>query len=122
MDKTNNLYVKSLDLAKEIILLYRELDKKLFEKEITKQFLRSGTSVGANVAEAQGSISEPDYIAKIHIAYKELLETEYWIDLLLATDSITQEKADTILQKTNELSKILYTIIKNIRAKTKSKI
>lgn len=117
MDKNNNLYNKSIDLAKEIVFLYRELDNKPVEKELIKQFLRSGTSIGANVSEAQGSISEADYLSKIHQAYKELLETDYWIELLRTLGDIEPERASIMTDKLNELSKILYTITKNIRNK-----
>ncbi len=115
--KIDNLSEKSILFSKDIVLLYRDLDKKGLEKELSKQFLRSGTSVGANVAEAKGSISEADYYSKMHIAYKELLETKYWINLLLATKDIKKEEAENIFNEIEELAKILYTIIRNIKAK-----
>jgi len=97
--KKDNLSEKSILFSKDIVLLYRVLDKKGLEKELLKQFLRSGTSVGANIAESKGSISEADYYSKIHIAYKELLETKYWINLLLATNDIIIEEADVIFNE-----------------------
>ena len=115
--KIDNLSEKSILFSKDIVLLYRDLDKKGLEKELLKQFIRSGTSVGANIAEAKGSISEPDYYSKMHIAYKELLETKYWINLLLATKDIKKEEAEKIFNEIEELAKILYTIIRNIKAK-----
>jgi len=115
--KKDNLSEKSILFSKDIVLLYRVLDKKGLEKELLKQFLRSGTSVGANIAESKGSISEADYYSKIHIAYKELLETKYWINLLLATKDIKKEEAENIFNEIEELAKILYTIIRNIKAK-----
>ncbi len=119
MEYRNNLYDKALDFGKEIVLLYRDTIANKIEIEICKQFLRSGTSVGANIAEAQGSVSESDYISKIHTAYKELLETKFWIELLEKTGSINFENKDLFTERINELSKILYTIIKNIRQKRK---
>lgn len=118
--KKDNLSEKSILFSKDIVLLYRVLDKKGLEKELLKQFLRSGTSVGANIAESKGSISEADYYSKIHIAYKELLETKYWINLLLATNDIIIEEADVIFNEIEELAKILYTIIRNIKAKKRN--
>lgn len=115
--KIDNLSEKSILFSKDIVLLYRDLDKKGLEKELLKQFLRSGTSVGANIAESKGSISEADYYSKIHIAYKELLETKYWINLLLSTKDIKKEETDNIFNEIEELVKILYTIIRNIKSK-----
>jgi len=115
--KKDNLSEKSILFSKDIVLLYRELDSKKKEKELLNQFLRSGTSVGANIAEAKGSISEPDYYSKMHIAYKELLETKYWIQLLVSTNDIEEEQADGIFEMLEELAKILFTIIKNIKSR-----
>ena len=119
--KVDNLSEKSILFSKEIVTLYRSLEKKGLEKELSKQFLRSGTSVGANIAESKGSVSEADYYSKIRIAYKELLETKYWMNLLLATNDINEEEAEIIFNIIEELAKILYTIIRNIKAR-KSKI
>jgi four helix bundle protein len=118
MERINNLYDKSLELAKLIVILCRQLTEKKLEQELIKHLLRSGTSIGANISEAQGSISEPDYISKIHVAYKELLETKYWIDLLTKTGDLSEENIEVIVTLINEVSKILYTIQKNIRSKT----
>ena len=112
----NNLYKKSLDFGIEIVLLTRRI-KGNTEKEIVNQILRAGTSVGANVAEAQGSLSGSDYISKILMAQKELIETKFWVDLLLSIKDIEEKDYNSIIAKYNEISKILYTIIKNIRAK-----
>ena len=116
-ERENNLYIKSLAFAKEIVLLYRELVNSRYESEICKQVLKSGTSIGANISEAQGSISEADYISKIHIAYKELLETKYWCDLIVETKGMKKEKHEKLNDQINELSKILYTIIKKVKSK-----
>ncbi|MBM2815579.1 MAG: hypothetical protein HW421_2341 [Ignavibacteria bacterium] len=117
MDKSNNLYRKCLELAKNIVILYRDIDSNKIENDLLKQMLRSGTSVGANVAEAQGSISEPDYVSKMHIAYKELLETEYWIDLFHETEIIPDKRHAELIEQISEVSKILYSITKSIRSK-----
>jgi four helix bundle protein len=116
----NNVQLKSIEFAKEIVLLYRRLIKSGKEKEILNQLIRSATSVGANISEAQGGFSDSDYLSKIHIAYKELLETKYWLDLLYETKDILEDEHRILTEKSDEISKILYTIIKNVRDKTKN--
>ncbi|MFK7900074.1 MAG: four helix bundle protein [Cyclobacteriaceae bacterium] len=79
---TNNVILnKSFEFAKKIIYLYSAL-KNEKEFDLGRQLLRSGTSIGANIEEAQGAISKKDFIAKIHISYKEARETHYWLRLL----------------------------------------
>ena len=116
-DRRNNLYDKAIEFSKKIVFLYRELENRKVEKELSKQLLRCGTSIGANISEAQGSISEADYVSKIHIAFKELIETRYWLELLYNTADIKELEFNEMNEKYSELSKILYTIIKNIRQK-----
>ncbi|MCX6154809.1 MAG: four helix bundle protein [Candidatus Kapabacteria bacterium] len=111
------MYDKALEFAKYIVILTRNLESDGKEKELIKQILRSGTAIGANVAEAQGSVSEPDYISKMHIAYKELIETHYWLELLTVTGDLNIKEFDKFENLYSELSKILYTILKNIRSK-----
>ena len=117
LDNRNNLYQKALDFSKEVVMLNRELLKKGVEKELSNQVLRCGTSIGANISEAQGSISENDYLSKIHIAYKEALETRFWIDLLIKTEDINSERFNQLDGYLTELLKILYSIIKSINIK-----
>ena len=81
----------------------------------TKQMLRSGTSVGANLVEAQNGISKKDFLAKIFISLKECAETDYWIELLFRTNYLTQEEYDEIGKKCEEINKILTSIAKNSR-------
>jgi len=114
LDNRNNLYVKALDLSKEIVLTFRELTKKGVEKELLNQLLRSTTSIGANIAEAQGSISENDYLTKIHIAYKESLETRFWLELILRTEDLNEKRYEDLESLLTEIQKILYSMIKGI--------
>jgi len=82
---------------------------------LSKQLLRSGTSIGANIAEANGAISKADFSAKISIAYKECLETKYWLSLLKDTEYIDIKAFESIYPDADEISKILYAILKKTR-------
>jgi len=117
LDVRNNLYQKALEFSKELVIVYRELSKKGTEKELLNQVLRCGTSIGANISEAQGSISENDYLAKIHIAFKEALETRFWIELLFKTGDLTSDKYEILESILTEIQKILYSMIKGINIK-----
>ncbi len=74
---------------------------------LSKQLLRSGTSIGANVEEAIGGKSKADFISKISIAYKEARETLYWIKLLYATDYLSKEMADSLINDSEEICRII---------------
>lgn len=100
---------KSFDFAKEIIELYKQLHDSN-EFVISKQLLRSGTSIGANVQEALGGQSKRDFIHKLAIALKEARETRYWL-LLLKETTITEIDVKSYLEKLEELIKILSSII-----------
>ncbi len=111
--KLNIILEKSYAFAVRIIKLYQYLNKEKKEYVLSKQILRSGTSIGANAEEAVGGISKKDFRAKMSIAYKEARETDYWLRLLNGSD-ILEDKLFTSLQTENkELLKILYTIIKS---------
>ena len=74
---------------------------------LSKQILRSGTSIGANIEESIGGQSDKDFFTKITIAYKEARETVYWLKLLLATNYLNQEQADSLLKDAEEICKII---------------
>ena len=86
MKKNNIIQIKSYDFAVKIVNLYRYLSREKREIVLSKQLLRSGTSIGANIEEAIGGQSRKDFYAKLTIAYKEARETHYWIRLLRDTD------------------------------------
>ncbi len=86
--KENVLDEKSFDFAVKTVKLYKKIIKEEKEYVLPKQFLRSGTSIGANVAEANGAISTADFSSKVSIAYKESLEAKFWLRLFEATDYI----------------------------------
>ncbi len=98
-----------------VIKAYKYLcdDKKEFV--LSKQLLRSGTSIGANVEEANGGQSEKDFFAKISISYKEARETRYWIRLLTDSGYIAETQSDSLLNDCEELLKIIGAIQRTIR-------
>ena len=108
---SNIIVDKSFNLSLSIIDLYKKL---VVEKEdvISKQILKSGTSVGANVEEAQGAQSKKDFISKMSISYKEARETKYWLRLLQKSD-LTKINVDDLLIDVIEINKILASIIKS---------
>ncbi len=109
----NIIEKKSFDFAVRIVRLYKYLCDKKKEFVLSKQLLRSGTSIGANVAEAQQAQSKADFISKISIALKETTETKYWLRLLNATDYLSDIEIKTILADCVEIEKILTAILKS---------
>lgn len=109
---------KAENLALDIIDLYRFLTETSKEFVISKQLLRSGTSIGANIAEAIYAESESDFIHKLGIAQKEANETLYWIRLLKKAQFIDIEQAKPIYLKTQEILRILTSVICSMKAKT----
>jgi len=105
--KGNPAADKAFAFALRIVKLHRHLSEKKKEFVLSKQILRSGTSIGANLEESLGAQSPSDFQAKISIAYKEALETSYWIRLLRASKYITEKQFDSIYADCNELIKIL---------------
>lgn len=85
------LIIKSITFAKNIIRLYEYIKKTKKESTLSKQLLRSGTSIGANIHEANYAVSKPDFIAKMQISLKECYETEYWLKILCETDYIPDD-------------------------------
>ena len=115
--KTNVIIDKSFQFAVRIIKLYQYLCNERKEYVLSKQILRSGTSIGANVEEAHGGISNPDFSHKISIAYKEARETHYWLRLLYASSYIGKKMFDSLLFDCDELCRISYSILNTTRVK-----
>lgn len=113
--ENNPLQNKSYDFALLIVKLSRRLMKKNREFVLSKQLMRSGTSVGANIVEANGAISKADFSAKMSIAYKESLETKYWLYLLKDIGVILEKEFNDLYTKIDEISKILFSILKITR-------
>jgi four helix bundle protein len=111
MRKDNVIQNKSFAFAIRIVNVYKYLQTEKREFVLSKQLLRSGTSIGANVEEAIGGQSKKDFIAKLSIAYKEARETKYWIRLLTATEYLDDKEATSLLNEIDELCKILSAIL-----------
>ena len=106
---------KSFRFAIRIVNLYKYLCRTQKEFILSKQLLRAGTSIGANVAESQQAQSRADFISKLSIALKETSETKYWLRLLKATDYLTDEESRSIYADCIELEKLLVTILKSTK-------
>ncbi|HRP30312.1 MAG TPA: four helix bundle protein [Ginsengibacter sp.] len=109
--KENIIQQKSFAFAIRIVNAYKFLITERKEFVLSKQLLKSGTSIGANVEEASGGQSKKDFIAKISIGYKEARETKYWLRLLTATNYLEGKLAQSLLDDTEELCKILSSIL-----------
>ncbi len=116
MKKFNVIVDKSMDFAVRIVKLYKFLKDTRSEYVLSKQVLRSGTSIGANIKEATYAQSKADFNAKMYIAMKEASETEYWIELLERTEYITKKQAESLLTDCVELIKILTAITKTVKS------
>ncbi len=107
MVKDNVLLNKSLSFAARIVKLHRYLTKEKHENIISKQIIRSATSIGANANEAVYGISKADFIAKLQISLKECAETEYWLRLLILSDYLTESEGNSLLTDCLEIKRIL---------------
>ena len=103
---------KSFEFAVRIVRLYQHLTENKKEFVLSKQILRSGTSIGANVSEAQKGQSKADFNMKMNIALKEANETEYWLRLLQKTDYLTTQELESIERDAKEIIAILVSICK----------
>jgi four helix bundle protein len=118
MKEDNVVQVKSYAFAIRIVKVYQFLCEEKKEYTLSKQLLRCGTSVGANIEEAIGGQSEKDFFAKLTIAYKEARETHYWIRLLADTDYLTENQAESLLKDIVEIQKIIGSIQKTIKSRS----
>ena len=108
-------YEKSLAFSKRIVNLYRYLCNEQKEYVLAKQILRSGTSIGANLAEARYGISKKDFLSKVYIALKECAETAYWLELLYSTDYLSEPEFRSLLADCEELRRMLSATTKYTR-------
>ena len=111
----NNIQEKSFQFAIRIVNLYKLLRTERKEYTLSNQLLRSGTSIGANIAEAQQAQSRADFLSKLNIALKEAYETTYWLRLLEATDYLTNQEFHSIYTDCDELVKILVSSVKSVK-------
>ena len=108
---------KTLDFAVRIVSFYKYLctDKKEFV--LSKQILRSGTSIGANVRESKNAQTDPDYLSKMNIALKEADETQYWLEVLFRSELITEQEYKSLDEDLKEIIAILVSIVKKLKEK-----
>ena len=118
--KENPIRDKSLAFAIRVVRLYQFLSKEKKEYVLSKQVLRSGTSIGANVKEATQAESKADFIHKMAIALKEASETEYWLEILKETDYLDKKAFQSIQADCDAIIGLLTTIIKTAKRNLKS--
>ena len=111
------LRTKSKEFARNIVFLCRKMKQNGVEGALINQLLRSGTSVGANVHEAQYSQGTKDFISKFEIALKECNESEYWLELLFETNSISKEEFDIFQKSCIELCRMLVSSVTTLKNK-----
>jgi four helix bundle protein len=115
--KDNVVKEKAFEFAVKIIELSKYLVTEKKEFIISKQIIRSGTSIGANIEESIGGVSKADFSYRLSISYKEARETHYWLRLLERTNYIDKEKYNELLTDCDEICKLLFTIIRSLNSK-----
>lgn len=119
--KQNIVREKSFAFAVRIVKLYKFLSSEKKGFVLSKQILRSGTSVGANIEEADNAISRKDFSSKISIAYKEAKETHYWLRLLKETKYVDEEQFGSLIKDCDEICKLLFAILRTSRINGRTK-
>ncbi len=109
---SSGVFEKSKRYAVRIIRLYKYLCQSSREYVLSKQILRSGTSIGANIAEALCAVSKKDFLSKMYIAFKECAETLYWLELLHDTDYLTEKEYVSLKNDCEEIRRMLSAITK----------
>ena len=120
MKKDNIIQQKSFAFAVRVVKVYKYLTTDKKEFVLSKQLLRSGTSVGANIEESIGGQSDKDFLSKLSIAYKEARESIYWIKLLKETEYISNNQAESLITDAEELCKILGKIQTTMKQKIRN--
>ena len=115
MEEKGTVKDKSKVFAIDIIKLYKKITENQKEYVLSKQLLRCGTSIGANVSEAESGISKKDFLSKMYIAYKECCETEFWLDILHETQYVDDASFSYLMPKCSELKKMLSSITKTLK-------
>lgn len=120
MDEKATVSYKSKEFAVRIVHLHEYLCIENRAFDLARQVLRSGTSIGANIAEAGCAISRKEFLAKMYIAYKECVETLYWLEILYRTDYISEAQFCSLEEDCTELRKMLSSITKTMREKLRA--
>lgn len=121
MDEKHTAKYKSKKFAIRIIRLYRYLCNEKREFVLSKQLLRSGTSIGANLAESECAITDKDFLSKIYIALKESAETIYWLELLYETGYLQEREHESLKNDCVELKKMLSATTRTVKEKLEQK-
>ncbi len=111
---------KSKELAKQIVLLCRSIKQEHRESVLTNQLLRSGTSIGANIYEAQYAQGAKDFVSKLEISLKETHETEYWLELLFETGYMDEQTYKPIQNSCGAIRRMLISSIKTVKENAKN--
>ena len=111
----NNIYEIANNFAIRIVNLYKHLKESKKESVMSKQLLRSGTSIGANVWEGKNAQSRADFTHKMNIALKEASETEYWLNLLYQTEFLVESEFESIIADCNHVTAVLTKIVKSTK-------
>ena len=114
---TKTIEERTFEFAVRIVKLKDYLIDEKREFDLSRQLLRSGTSVGANVSEAQQAQTQADFLTKMNIALKEATETKYWLRLLNAADKLTEKETQSILEECIGIEKTLYSIVRTTKKK-----
>ncbi len=119
MSKDSVILDKTLRFAARIVKLYRYLTQEKKESVISKQIIRSGTSIGANANEAIYGVSRADFIAKMQISLKETAETEYWLKLLMLSEYISETEGESLVADCLEIKRILIATLRTAKNNSK---
>ncbi len=122
MRRESVVYSKAKSFAVRIVKLGRYLNEDMKEYILSRQIVRSGTSIGANIAEAMCGCSEKDFLHKAYISFKECGETIYWLELLKEGEYISRDQFDSLHADAIELHKMLSSITKTLREKLNSRL
>ncbi|HEX7192394.1 MAG TPA: four helix bundle protein [Thermoanaerobaculia bacterium] len=112
----NDIRERAFDFACRIVRLHQSVARNATSRPLLLQLLRAGTSIGANLEEAEAGQTKPDFIAKCRIALKEARETHFWLRLISATETVKPNRLAPLVQESNELVAILTTIVRNASA------
>ena len=115
----NPIYDKALSYAVRVVNMYKFLNEEKQERVMSKQLLRCGTSIGANISEALSAESTMDFVHKLAISQKEARETQYWLTLLNRTEYITNTQYDSMVNDCRELYRMITSIILSTKQKIK---
>ena len=117
MNEEKTVKYKSKKFAVKIVNLYKRLCAEKKEYVLSKQILRSGTGIGANIAESECAVSKKDFINKVYIALKECIETIYWLDLLYETDFLKDSEYTSLKSDCEEMRKMMSATTKTIKSR-----